>query len=119
MVFPLKNPFTLSMLDFFIGTYDKDGSESGGTIGWTVTFNNLENGNSYSTSTWSGQRQLDNSNPVILTTWLLTKQTETTKNWESTYVNQDLFHRWLPKDEKIRATLTSRNFKEHACAKVD
>ena len=104
---------------FFIGTYDKNGSESGGTIGWAVTYNNLEKGNSYSTCTWSGQRQLDNNNPVILTTWLLTKQTEATKNWESTYVNQDFFHRWLPRDEKIRATLTAQNFKEYTCTKSD
>ena len=99
-----------------IGTYDKDGTESSGTIGWAVTYNNAEEGNSKSTATWSGQRQLGgDGNPVILTTWLLTSQSIPSKNWESTLTNQDYFFRSFPKDEKIRATLIEQNFKEHNC----
>ena len=104
------------MLSVITGTYDIDGTESGGTIGWSVTYNNAQHGNSMSTATWSGQRQLGyNGNPVIQTTWLLTKQTISSSNWESTLTNQDLFQRLFPKDEKIRATLIARNFKEHTC----
>ena len=95
------------------GTYDKDGTESGGTIGWSVTYNNAEHGNSKSTATWSGQRQLTtNNSPIIRTTWLLTSQTAPSSNWESTLTNQDLFQRCLPADEGIRASLIARNFKE-------
>ena len=98
------------------GTYDKDGTESGGTIGWSVTYNNTEHGNSKSTATWSGQRQLTlNGSPIIPTTWLLTSQTVPSNNWESTLTNQDLFQRTFPVDEEIRASLIARNFKEHMC----
>ena len=98
------------------GTYDKDGTVTGGTIGWAVTYNNAEHGNSKSTATWSGQRQLTQSgSPSIRTTWLLTSQTPISENWESTLTNQDLFLRTFPVDEKIRASLIDRNFKEHSC----
>jgi len=96
-----------------IGTYDKDGTEDGGTIAWTVTYNNAENKNSKSTCGWSGQRQILDGSPIIRTTWLLTSQTETSDNWRSTLTNKDFFFRHLPKDEKIRAILIARNFKEH------
>ena len=98
------------------GTYDKDGIDSGGTIGWSVTFNNADNGNSKSTTTWSGQRQLgSDGNPVIRTTWLMTTQTPSYKNWESTSINQDVFHRGFPKDKNVCDTLKARGFKEHTC----
>ena len=109
----------LSLL--YIGTYDKDGSESFGTIGWAVTFNNSEQGDSCSTCTWSGLRKLQlDGNPVIITTWLLTRQKkEDTKIWESTHVNKDYFYRTLPKDEKIQAAPTAQNSKEPASTKSD
>ena len=95
------------------GTYDKDGTESGGTIGWSVTYNNAEHGNSKSTATWSGQRQLTpNGTLIIHTTWLLTSQTAPSSNWEFTSTNQDLFQRCFPVDEGIRASLIAWNFKE-------
>ena len=95
------------------GTYDKDGTESGGTIGWSVTFNNAEHGNSKSTTTWSGQRQLtSHGSPIIRTTWLLTSRTESTSNWESTLINQDSFQKVFPTNEETRALLIARNFKE-------
>ena len=104
----------LKLIICLTGTYDKDGTESGGTIGWSVTFNNAEHGNSKSTTAWSGQRQLTyNNSPIILTTWLLTSQTVSSKNWESTLTNQDLFKRTFPVDEETCALLIARNFKEH------
>ena len=99
---------------FHTGTYDKDGTESSGTIGWSVTFGrNDKHSDSNSTTTWSGQRQLVGGFPIIRTTWLLTRETIPSKNWESTFINQDFYHRSLPKDEIIRATLLDRNFKEY------
>ena len=99
---------------YLTDTYDKDGTESGGTIGWSVSFNNTKHGNSKSTTTWSGQRQLTlGGSPIILTTWLLTSQTISSNNWESTLTNQDLFQRIFPADEKIRASLLALNYKEN------
>ena len=84
------------MLNCFIGTYDKDGS----TIGWAVTFNNSKHGDSKSTCVWTGERQLDDTKPVILTTWLLTMQTDPKNNWESTMVGHDIFSWTTLQDEK-------------------
>ena len=64
----------------------------------TVTYKN-DYGNAMSTCTWSGQRQLSSNDmpaPVILTTWLLTSQTDAKDNWKSTLTNQDTF--WRPKE---------------------
>ena len=67
----------------------------------TVTFKN-DYGNAKSTTTWSGQRQISMSKnrPVIITTWLLTSQTEPKDNWKSTTTNKDTFRR-PGSDEKI------------------
>ena len=58
----------LKIIIHLTGTYDKDGTESGGTIGWSVTFNNAEHGNSKSTTTWLGQRQLTPHGSLIIHT---------------------------------------------------
>lgn len=60
-----------------IGRYDAD--PNGRTLGWTVAWYNALNGSSGSTTTWSGQYQVD-SEPRILTTWLLTVQTDPDDN---------------------------------------
>ena len=96
-----------------IGTYDKDATDYGGSIAWAVTFNNDQHGNSKSSTSWSGQRQIVDGNPIIYTTWILTSQTAASDNWESTTTNQDLFFRHYPKDEKICATLIAHNYKEY------
>lgn len=95
----------LILLSFYTGTYDKVGSESNGTIGWAVTYNN-EDSNFQSTCTWSGRRKLVDGNPVISTTWLLTKQNE--NEWESVHINKDFFC----KDKIVLATI-----KKHDCKK--
>jgi len=69
------------------GRRDTDGN----TIGWTV---NWQNGfrNAHSVTTWSGQLQQKSfGDPMILTTWLLTTQTEAGDNWDSTKVGKDEF----------------------------
>ena len=54
----------------------------GNTIGWTVNWQNKFL-NAHSVTTWSGQLQLSPcGDPMILTTWLLTTQTEPEKNWK-------------------------------------
>ena len=53
----------------------------GKTLGWTVNWKNSKR-NAHSVTTWSGQIQyLPNGDPVIITTWLLTSQTQPDDNW--------------------------------------
>lgn len=48
---------------------------------------------SKSVCTWSGQYQEIDGEPKIITTWLLTSQTEPKDNWSSVQVNKDIFSR--------------------------
>lgn len=82
------------------GRYDK--SSTGRTIGWTVAWNN-STGSSKSTTTWSGQLQVDteSSEPHILTTWLLTAQKTPDNNWNSTHVGFDTFTKTQPSPQVI------------------
>ena len=75
------------------GRYDTDGN----SLGWTVTWNNCT-GSSYSTTGWSGQYQLDpcTKEPRILTTWLLTAQTNPSNDWNSTNIGADVFQPVAP-----------------------
>ena len=67
------------------GTFDTCGE----TIAWTVTYQN-EFYNSHSTCAWSGRiYNHKTTNPVIMTTWLLTRQTN--QAWESTNIGSDKF----------------------------
>ena len=76
-----------------VGRYDTDGDTTHGTMGFTVQWHNAFK-NSYSVTTWSGQRQLDATGaPCILTTWLLTAETTEADDWESTNVGTDVFTR--------------------------
>lgn len=81
------------------GRYDTNGS----TLGWVVTWNNSDNGSSESTTTWSGQYQVDvaSSQPHLLTTWLLTAQTTPENNWNSTNVGFDTFTKFQPSPQVI------------------
>ncbi len=78
------------------GRYDTKGD----SLGWIVTYNNYT-GSSYSTAGWSGQYQLDpcTNKPRILTTWLLTRQTNPDNDWNSTNIGADVFQREPPSDE--------------------
>lgn len=58
-----------------------------------MTYKN-DYGNSMSTCTWSGQRQVtEGDKPTLITTWLLTSQTKPDSNWKSTDINKDTFLR--------------------------
>ncbi|CAI8031593.1 Streptavidin-V2 [Geodia barretti] len=87
------------------GRQDIDGD----TVGWTVNWNNAYN-NAHSVTTWSGQQQLRCSDPVILTTWLLTRQTSPENDWESTQIGSDQFFLDDPSPEaKEKAKFHCRN----------
>ena len=55
---------------------------------------------SKSVCAWSGQYQETDGKPKILTTWLLTSQTEPKNNWASVRVNKATFFR-DPRDAKM------------------
>lgn len=62
-------------------------------LGWIVLWVNDES-NSNAVTAWSGQYQIDKetNSPVIVTTWLLTEQTNEADDWKSTMVGKDYFH---------------------------
>ena len=64
-----------------------------GTMGFTVQWHNAFL-NSKSVTTWSGQRQTDaQGGESIITTWLLTEETESPDAWSSTIVGTNVFTR--------------------------
>ncbi len=85
-----------------VGRYDTEGR----SLGWTVAWNNSENGSSNSTTTWSGQYQPTEGN-IIHTTWLLTEGTTPEEEWNSTNVGSDIFFKDLPNAEVHQRALKS------------
>ena len=62
-------------------------------MGFTVQWHNAFL-NSKSVTTWSGQRQTDaQGGESIITTWLLTEETESPDAWSSTIVGTNVFTR--------------------------
>lgn len=91
----------------------------GQSLGWAVSWQN-DYQISHSTTSWSGQVQ-DTPEGVqeILTTWLLTVQTDPEENWESTLVGFDTFTRTPPSPEQIqRAKRRCQSSHPKAAAKV-
>ena len=86
-----------------LGRFDTEGK----SLGWVVSYNN-QYLNANSTAAWSGQIQIDRntSMPVILTTWLLTTQTQPEDNWSSTNVGFDKFTT-TPQEEPPKACYTN------------
>ena len=80
------------------GRFDNEGY----TIGWTVAYKNQYR-NAHSTAAWSGQFQLDpqTKQPHILTTWVLTTQTDPEDDWQSTNVGFDTFTPVQPSEAAI------------------
>ena len=90
---------------YYVLTGRYDHLEDRRSLGWTVTWVNKHYSKSKSTTSWSGQYQLDSFNqPQIITTWLLTTQTEPENDWNSTHVGQDVFTRECPDEEAILKT---------------
>lgn len=73
------------------------------TLGWTVTWVNEYYSKSESTTSWSGQYQVDplDDEPHILTNWLLTDQTKPEDDWNSTHIGHDVFTRLCPEEAAI------------------
>src|ERR1051326_1840170 len=75
---------------FGVGDFDDHASE---TLGWTVAWNN-EFKNSDSVTTWCGQYQVKDGEEIIVTTWLLTTETDPNDDWHSTLIGMDTFYRY-------------------------
>lgn len=87
------------------GRYDS--SVAGKSISWTVNWKNSYR-NAMSTTGWSGQFQTSEcGKPQILTTWLLTAQTDPKDDWNSTHVGMDTFTRQEPASEVCEKALKS------------
>jgi hypothetical protein len=92
------------------GIYDLVGRIDSGaarsrTIGFVVSWEN-QYGRSESVTTWSGEVQVDDQGEErIVTTWLLTIETDPANNWKSTIVGTDIFTRTPPDDAKTRVAL--------------
>jgi len=72
-----------------IGHIDTD-NDSSQAVGWVVVWQN-KYGSSDSVTTWSGQFQVIDGVPTIVTTWLLTQETNPSDDWRSTLIGQDTF----------------------------
>ena len=71
-----------------VGYKDPDGN----TMSWSFLWQTSQLDSCASIS-WSGQTQyLANGDAVILTTWVLTIQTSSENNWDSTRIGTDQFH---------------------------
>lgn len=76
-------------------------------LGWVVQWvNQYKQVNSV--TSWSGQFQMLNNVPTILTTWLLTEQTDPKDDWQSTLVGQDVFTPNPPSAEDIKKKLKQK-----------
>jgi Avidin family len=73
-----------------VGSYDADGANGSQSLTFCVTWRNNEL-NSHSATAWAGQLQHDDQGDVIVTTWLLTRETDRIDDWESTMVGQDVY----------------------------
>lgn len=83
-----------------VGRTDTD-NDTSQAIGFVVVWQN-QYGSSDSVTTWSGQYQIINGVDTIVTTWLLTQETDPDDDWASTMVNKDLFTRVAPIEEEIQ-----------------
>ena len=83
-----------------VGRTDTD-NDASQAIGFVVVWQN-QYGSSDSVTTWSGQYQIINGMGTIVTTWLLTQETDPDDDWASTLVNKDIFTRTAPQEEEIQ-----------------
>lgn len=83
------------------GSYELSGrtNTENTIVGFAVAWQNSYGDNESATS-WSGQYHGDED--VLITTWLLTEQTDDTNDWKSTVVGKDTFQRQPPTEELVR-----------------
>lgn len=91
------------------GTYDLIGQTdvnnySSKAVGFVVVWHNQDD-HSDSVTSWSGQYQIIDGVDTIVTTWLLTQETDPDDDWSSTFVNKDIFTRTPPSPEEIEQRL--------------
>jgi len=82
-----------------IGQTDTD-NDTCQAVGWVVVWQN-QYGSLDSVTTWRGQFQVINGIPTIVTTWLLTQETNPNDDWRSTLVRQDTFTTFQKSQEQI------------------
>jgi len=85
------------------GKIDTD-NDASTAIGWVVLWNN-QTGSSDSVTAWSGQVQVISGEERIVTTWLLTTETDADDAWHSTLVGKDIFTRFEVSPEVRQANL--------------
>lgn len=86
-----------------IGQTDTD-NDASQAVGWVVVWQN-QYGSSDSVTTWSGQFQVVDGIPTIVTTWLLTQETDPHDDWRSTLVGQDVFTTLQKSQEQINESI--------------
>jgi hypothetical protein len=69
-------------------------------VGWVVSWQN-QFGSSGSVTSWSGQYRIDKEVEAIVTTWLLTSETDPLSDWHSTLIGCDRFWRTPQTPENI------------------
>lgn len=75
-----------------IGMSDTRSFGGSRSIGFVVCWNN-EYVNQHSVTAWSGQYQIVNDEEVLVTNWLLTRETSPQDCWAATMVGNDTFKR--------------------------
>ena len=91
------------------GIYDLSGkidvdNDASTAIGWIVLWNN-QFGSSDSVTAWSGQIQAIDGIERIVTTWLLTSETDVNDTWHSTLIGKDTFTREMLTPEDVAKNL--------------
>jgi hypothetical protein len=86
------------------GRTNEDNTVLGFSVAWQNSY-----GDSESVTAWSGEYHSDED--VIVTTWLLTVQTDEVNDWKSTTVGKDVFQRQAPTE---RVVAQARRFRAPA-----
>ncbi|WP_449399363.1 avidin/streptavidin family protein [Chryseobacterium wanjuense] len=86
-----------------VGLTDTD-NDTSQAIGWIVVWQN-SHGSSDSVTSWNGQLQEIDGIPTIVTTWLLTEETDPNDNWRSTLVGKDIFTPMERTDMQIQESI--------------
>lgn len=75
-----------------IGMSDTRSFGGSRSVGFVVCWNN-EYVNQHSVTAWSGQHQCVNGEEMLVTNWLLTRETSPEDGWAATMVGNDTFRR--------------------------
>lgn len=89
------------------GIYNLAGrtNNSNTVLSFSVAWQN-DYGDSESATAWSGEYH--DQDDIIVTTWLLTSQTDEEDDWKSTLVGKDIFQRQSPNKDAVSHTKLMR-----------